>query len=137
MAEISITRDDVRRLGIKLMGLQHQLTPNERTILWSALAVAVDAMNTSGDGAGRTTLVEEVEGAGGPIAQVDNVHAWRETKDLDPNFPDMLARAFHPETQPRSDDSQTPNAGGDPLGDDTGKIGGLVSWKISSGKPRG
>jgi hypothetical protein len=136
MAEISINRDDVKRLGIKLMDLQHKLTPNERTILWGALAIAVDALSRSGPGAGRTALVEEVEGDGNPSVSVDDTDAWRDRSDLDPDFPEMLARAFHPETHSPGSDERT--AGGDPTSSDEGiKIGGLVSWKISSGPPRG
>src|SRR5690242_10965423 len=93
---VTITGDDVRRLGFKLVALQHALTTEERAILWGALAVAVDALSSSGAGPGEAPSVTGVPGAGQPVVKVD-----RSLTDsvLDTDIPDMLADAFHAEKQ--------------------------------------
>ncbi|MBG0566760.1 hypothetical protein [Actinoplanes aureus] len=127
MAEISITPDHIRRLGIKLMGLQHKLTAEERTILWGALAVAADVLNKSDTEPGQTNLVDQKGIDGALRAKVDP--PWRDDPDLNPDFPDMLARAFYPERQKK--DARDPLKGEDMAG----KIGGDV--KIRSAQRGG
>ncbi|MFI5889591.1 hypothetical protein ACIA5D_05665 [Actinoplanes sp. NPDC051513] len=116
MTRVEINRADIKRLGNKLMGLQHLLTPRERAILWSALGVAADALSEAESGHGQTTKVRSLGRNETAFVEVDGSLT---AADLDADFPDMLARSFHPGRQPQ--DGQGQDGGGN-----QGKIGGLV-----------
>ena len=119
MTRVDIDRGDIKRLGSKLMGLQHLLTPRERAILWSALGVAADALSEAAPGHGQTRKVQSLGRNETAFVEVDGSLT---AADLHADFPDMLARSFHPGRQPHDgQDSQGQSGGGN-----EGKIGGLV-----------